>query len=322
MSVRAVNFPSNVPYGTTHFEHGRTWEYVSPGMWKSVVSSGSDIDIHWDDIDGKPSEYPPEPHSQGWDTITGTPSEYPPESHEHQISDVDGLQDALNNAGGTPSWNDITGKPSEFPPEAHTQDWSTITNTPSEYPPEDHTHSQGEVDGLELRLDAIEGSISSGGGFVDAPNDGKLYGRQSEAWEEVVIPDAADPDWSDIQNKPTEFPPEAHNQDWITITGKPSEYPPSSHTHLVADITDFDPADYQPVGDYLSEAPEDGKQYARQDAGWSEVQATGGSSLWEQNGDDIYYNDGNVGIGTTSPSDKLHVYQNSADNVVAKVEVK
>jgi hypothetical protein len=28
----------------------------------------------------------------------------------------------------------------------------------------------------------------------------------------------------------------------------------------------------------------------------------------------------NVGIGTTSPSDKLHVYQNSADNVVAKVE--
>ena len=28
----------------------------------------------------------------------------------------------------------------------------------------------------------------------------------------------------------------------------------------------------------------------------------------------------NVGIGTTSPSDTLHVYQNSADNVVAKVE--
>ena len=29
---------------------------------------------------------------------------------------------------------------------------------------------------------------------------------------------------------------------------------------------------------------------------------------------------GNVGIGTSSPSDKLHVYQNSADNVVVKVE--
>jgi hypothetical protein len=344
MSERVVNFPSNVPYGTTHFEHGRTWEYVAPGMWKSTGADGKDIEIDWDDIDNKPTQYPPSVHQQDWSTITGKPSEYPPESHGHQISDVDGLQDALDNAGGTPSWNDITGKPSdfppadhnhdgeylktetdptvpdhvksittddidnwnassgaastwdeltgkptEFPPEAHNQDWSTITNTPSEYPPEDHTHSQGEVDGLELRLEAIEDSITSGGGFVDAPNDGKLYGRQSEAWEEVVIPAAADPDWSDIQNKPSEYPPEAHN-------------------HVVADITDFDPADYQPVGDYLSEAPEDGKQYARKDAGWSEVQATGGgSSLWEQNGDDIYYSDGNVGIGTDDPQADLHV---------------
>ena len=37
---RTVNFPSNVPYGTTHFEHGRTFEYVEPGMWKSIGGSG------------------------------------------------------------------------------------------------------------------------------------------------------------------------------------------------------------------------------------------------------------------------------------------
>ena len=37
---RAVNFPQNVPFGTTHFEHGRTFEYVEPGMWKSVGGSG------------------------------------------------------------------------------------------------------------------------------------------------------------------------------------------------------------------------------------------------------------------------------------------
>ena len=41
MKQRAVNFPSNVPYGTTHFELGRTWEFVSPGMWRSIGGSGS-----------------------------------------------------------------------------------------------------------------------------------------------------------------------------------------------------------------------------------------------------------------------------------------
>ena len=41
MKDRAVSFPSNVPYGTTHFEHGRTFEYVEPGMWKSIGGSGS-----------------------------------------------------------------------------------------------------------------------------------------------------------------------------------------------------------------------------------------------------------------------------------------
>ena len=38
---RSVNFPQNVPYGSTHFEKGRTWEYVEPGMWKSIGGSGS-----------------------------------------------------------------------------------------------------------------------------------------------------------------------------------------------------------------------------------------------------------------------------------------
>jgi hypothetical protein len=42
MSKRIVNFPPSPPFGTTHFEHGRTFEYVEPGMWKSVGGSGGD----------------------------------------------------------------------------------------------------------------------------------------------------------------------------------------------------------------------------------------------------------------------------------------
>ena len=250
MSSRTTSFPVFAPgegYGTTHLEHGRTWEYVEPGIWKSVGGSGG----------------------------------------------------GGSGPGGEVTWDDVTGKPTEFPPEAHNQDWSTITNTPSEYPPEAHTHGQDEVDGLEDRLEAIEDSITSGGGFVDAPNDGQLYGRQSEAW--AVVPaggasswndltdkpadfppsdhtheidevnglqDALDaaggtPAWDDVTGKPTEFPPEAHQHGWDQVTGKPTEFPPASHNHDGV---------YQPVGDYIGEAPNDGEEYARKNQGWVKLQ--------------------------------------------------
>lgn len=123
MKQRVVNFPQSAPFGTTHFEHGRTWEYVEPGMWKSVGGDGSDLDIGWDDIDGKPSEYPPAPHTQGWDTITGKPTEYPPEAHGHQQGEIDGLEDRLDQieqsigsgggsgGGGDVYWDDVLDKP-------------------------------------------------------------------------------------------------------------------------------------------------------------------------------------------------------------------
>ena len=140
---------------------------------------------------------------------------------QKQIDELD-----TGGGGGASSWDELTGKPTEFPPEAH-------------------THEQSEIDGLEDRLTSIEGSISDGGGFVDAPNDGRLYGRQSEAWAEVVIPEAVNPDWDDIQNKPTEYPPASHNHDGV----------------------------YQPVGDYIEgDAPNDGEEYARKNQSWVKLQ--------------------------------------------------
>ena len=115
---------------------------------------------------------------------------------QRQINDIN--NNGGGGGGGASSWDGLTGKPTEFPPEAH-------------------THQQSGVDGLETRLEAIEDSITSGGGFVDAPNDGKLYGRQSSDWAEV--PDAGASEWADIENKPTEFPPSAHTHEIAEVNG-------------------------------------------------------------------------------------------------------
>ena len=40
---------------------------------------------------------------------------------------------------------------------------------------------------------------------------------------------------------------------------------------------------------------------------WNTFATSGGGSLWGQSGDDIYYNNGKVGIGITSPEDLLHI---------------
>lgn len=63
--------------------------------------------------------------------------------------------------------------------------------------------------------------------------------------------------------------------DWASITGKPTEFTPEAHTHVIADVTGLQDA-LDNAGE-VEEAPEDGSQYARQDAGWVPVQA--GSSI-------------------------------------------
>jgi hypothetical protein len=46
-----------------------------------------------------------------------------------------------------------------------------------------------------------------------------------------------DPDWGDITNKPSVFPPETHGHAWGEITGKPSVFPPETHGHAWGEIT-------------------------------------------------------------------------------------
>lgn len=81
-----------------------------------VKLAGAGLDVSWDDVQDKPADFPPSPHT-------------------HPIAQVDGLQDALDGKLGEVSWDDVQGKPADFPPSSH-------------------THSIAEVNGLQSALDS------------------------------------------------------------------------------------------------------------------------------------------------------------------------
>lgn len=59
MSTRTTSFPPSPDFGDTHFEHGRTWEFVDPGMWKSIGGSGgggTGGPVTWADVTDKPEQ--------------------------------------------------------------------------------------------------------------------------------------------------------------------------------------------------------------------------------------------------------------------------
>lgn len=78
------------------------------------------------------------------------------------------------------------------------------------------------IEGKEAGWDAKQNAISDlstirSGAFAgatalqDAPTDGKQYARQSGAWAEVDAITSVD--WTDVNNKPSTFPPSTHNHD-------------------------------------------------------------------------------------------------------------
>lgn len=49
--------------------------------------------------------------------------------------------------------------------------------------------------------------------------------------------------WTEIEGKPSTFPPAQHKHGWADVTGKPDVFPPAQHTHGWGEVTGK-PADY------------------------------------------------------------------------------
>jgi hypothetical protein len=90
-----------------------------------------------------------------WNDVQLKPSTFPPSAHAHL-------------------WTDITDPPAQMPPTAHTHDWATgITNKPLTFPPDSHTHDEyltpEEADLLYQAIDVIAAHTHLWADITDKP---------------------------------------------------------------------------------------------------------------------------------------------------------
>lgn len=114
---------------------------------QQYVHDQIDLDIAAVDeaLDGKANTL----HNHVWTEIVDRPTVMPPTPHGHAISDVDGLQLALDSIDPDVTWGDVTGKPATFPPSTHNHD--------------DRYYTEAEVD---ARLAALPTGGGGGGALT------------------------------------------------------------------------------------------------------------------------------------------------------------
>ena len=149
------------------------------------------------------------PTSVTWSDVTGKPSTFPPSSHTHSISDVTGLQTALDGKSSishTHAWGDITGKPATFTPTAHSHVIADVTNL--------QTTLDGKANTAHKHVIA---------NVTDFPSQTGNAGRflQTDGTNLSWVASSTSVTWSAITGKPTTFTPSAHSHAWADITSKP-----------------------------------------------------------------------------------------------------
>jgi hypothetical protein len=218
------------------------WWETDTGVLFIYFNDGSSK--QWVSVAGEPAA------AAVWDEISGKPTTFPPDPHAHPISDVTGLQGELDGKAPTVhshAWTEITSKPATFPPDAHNHTSAQISDFQEAV--EDRigaslvaganvTVAYDDASGKTM----IASTAAGGGGIAEAPNDGQTYGRKSLGW---TVLDVSSVDWAEVANKPLTFPPTAHNHAIAEVTGLQTALDgkaPAAHTHTTAQVTGLDTA--------------------------------------------------------------------------------
>ena len=125
-------------------------------------------------------------------------------------------------------------------------------------------------------------SVTLGGGIPDAPVDGLPYVRKDANWEEGYTKTDADAAFEPIGTTATHESRQdnPHNVDAAQVGADPAGSAAGVQSNLDTHTSDSDI--------HFSDAPSDGNQYARQDAGW-EVVVGGGGGIPEAPNDSNSY---------------------------------
>jgi len=121
-----------------------------------------------------------------------------------------------------------------------------------------------DTQAIKVETQAIADNLLATAPFQEAPTDGGIYGRQNAGWA-LVDTGGATP-----VTAVNGITPDGSGNVTVAIPDATSDLTNDSGFITAAEV----PA--APV----QEAPVDGKQYARKDAGWSEVVSSGGGGAW------------------------------------------
>lgn len=127
---------------------GSSWVALQPGT-NQTPASGSD---YWNLMAQGGTISTPD-----WSQIANKPTTFAPAVHGHAISDVTGLQTAIDGKAAvshTHAWTEVTSKPTTFAPAAHNHAWGDLTGVPATFTPAAHNHAVADVTGLQTSLDA------------------------------------------------------------------------------------------------------------------------------------------------------------------------
>lgn len=118
------------------------------------------------------------PTDVDWNDIQNKPSTFPPSAHTHIISDVTGLSDVAvkahthENKITLDKFGEVNNKPTFNGEEigSGVSSWNDLEDKPTTFPPSEHTHQIADVSGLQDSLDSKVSSVNGQTGAVTIPN--------------------------------------------------------------------------------------------------------------------------------------------------------